>query len=138
MSERLGPRTLGHKQEQVFLGRDFSTEPNYSDRIAYEIDLEVRRLVDEAHDRAKEILTKNRDRLDVIARILVDKETIAKEKLLRLLEDDPKGLWESHEKEKEKERWEEEKNLQEETGKKHRGLGRNRQKPVGQPEVQTE
>ena len=138
MSERLGPRTLGHKQEHVFLGRDFATEPNYSDKIAYEIDQEVKRLVDEAHERAGKILTGNRERLKVIAKILVDKETVEKEELLELLEDDPQGLLKRYQEEKERERMEEEKGTKEEAGKKPRGLGRSRRKPVGQPEVQTE
>jgi len=94
MSDKLGPVTLGHKQEQVFLGRDFTAEPNYSDEVAFQIDQEVRRLVDEAHKEATRILTDQRDRLDTIAKILVDKETIGKEELLKLLEGDPKEVYE--------------------------------------------
>jgi cell division protease FtsH len=94
MSEKLGPVTLGHKQEQVFLGRDFAAEPNYSDEVAYQIDQEVRRLVDEAHSEARRILTEQRDRLDTIAKILVEKETIDKELLLTLLNGDPKEVYE--------------------------------------------
>ena len=93
MSDKLGPVTLGHKQEQVFLGRDFTAEPNYSDEVAFQIDQEVRRLVDEAHKEATRILTDQRDRLDTIAKILVDKETIGKEELLKLLEGDPKEVY---------------------------------------------
>ena len=94
MSEELGPITLGHKQEQVFLGRDFAAEPNYSDAIAYKIDQEVRRLIDEAHDEARRILTDERERLEVIARILVEKETVDKEELLELLEGEPGDVYE--------------------------------------------
>ena len=94
MSEKLGPVTLGHKQEQVFLGRDFAAEPNYSDEVAYQIDQEVRRLVDEAHTEARHILGEQRDRLDTIAKILVEKETIDKERLLYLLDGDPKEVYE--------------------------------------------
>ena len=94
MSDKLGPVTLGHKQEQVFLGRDFTAEPNYSDEVAFQIDQEVRRLVDEAHKEATRILTDQRDRLDTIAKILVDKETIGKEELFKLLEGDPKEVYE--------------------------------------------
>jgi len=96
MSERLGPVTLGHKQDQVFLGRDFVAEPNYSDQVAYEIDQEVHRLVDEAHQEARRIITDQRDRLDLIAKILVDKETIDKEELLELLEEDPAEVYERY------------------------------------------
>ncbi len=86
MSEKLGPLTLGQKQGEVFLGRDLVTHQDYSDQIAYEIDREVRRLVDGAYDRAKEILTRNRDKLDLIARTLIERETLEKEELLALLE----------------------------------------------------
>jgi cell division protease FtsH len=86
--------TLGHKQETVFLGRDFAAEPNYSDEVAYQIDQEVRRLVDEAHTEARHILGEQRDRLDTIAKILVEKETIDKERLLYLLDGDPKEVYE--------------------------------------------
>jgi len=94
MSEKLGPVTLGHKQEQVFLGRDFAAEPNYSDEVAFQIDQEVRRLVDEAHTSARGILTDQRERLEVIAKILVEKETIDKEYLLALLDGEPKDVME--------------------------------------------
>ena len=93
MSDKLGPVTLGHKQEQVFLGRDFAAEPNYSDKVAYEIDQEVRRLVEEAHKEAEHIITEQRGRLDVIAKILIDRETIDKEELLELLDGDPEEAY---------------------------------------------
>ncbi len=94
MSDELGPITLGHKQEQVFLGRDFVAEPNYSDAVAYQIDQEVRRLIDEAHGEARRILTDQRERLEVIAKILVEKETVDKEELLELLEGTPDQVYE--------------------------------------------
>ncbi|HEY5532341.1 MAG TPA: ATP-dependent zinc metalloprotease FtsH [Candidatus Anoxymicrobiaceae bacterium] len=93
MSDALGPITLGHKQEQVFLGRDFQAEPNYSDEVAYEIDKEVRRLIDEAHEEARRILTEQRDRLGTIAKILIEKETVDKEALLRMLDGDPQEVY---------------------------------------------
>jgi len=77
----------------VFLGRDFQAEPNYSDEVAFLIDQEVRRLIDEAHEEATRILTDQRDRLDVVAKILIDRETIDKEELLSLLEEDPQEVW---------------------------------------------
>ena len=61
MSERLGPRVFGHDHGQPFLGREFSSEPDYSDEIAREIDDEIRRIVESAHQRAKDILTEHRD-----------------------------------------------------------------------------
>ncbi|MDY6796914.1 MAG: ATP-dependent zinc metalloprotease FtsH [Actinomycetota bacterium] len=86
MSDRLGPLTLGQKQGEVFLGRDLTTQQDYSDQIAYEIDREVRRLVDEAYERAEGILSENRDKLDAIAKALMEMETLEKEELLALLE----------------------------------------------------
>jgi cell division protease FtsH len=86
MSERLGPLTLGQKQGEVFLGRDFASHPDYSEQVAYEIDSEIRELIDQAHDEALEILTDHRPRLDAIAASLIEKETIEKEELVQLLE----------------------------------------------------
>jgi len=86
MSDKLGPLTLGQKQEQVFLGRDFASHPDYSGEIAYEIDKEIRRILDEAYDKAEDILTKERKKLDKIAKALIEKETLEKDELRRLLE----------------------------------------------------
>lgn len=86
MSDKLGPITLGQKQDQVFLGRDFSREPNYSQEIAFEIDKEVRRIVDECYARAEKILVDNRERLDLIARYLIDRESLDGQELEELLE----------------------------------------------------
>ena len=61
MSEKLGPRVFGHDHGQPFLGREFSAEPDYSDEIAREIDDEIRRIVEAAHQRAKDLLTEYRD-----------------------------------------------------------------------------
>ena len=76
MSKKLGPVALGRKEELVFLGREISEQRNYSDEIAYEIDKEVRALVDEAYERAKEILTTFRNKLIEISGLLIDKETL--------------------------------------------------------------
>jgi cell division protease FtsH len=78
MSEKLGPRVFGHDHSQPFLGREFSTEPDYSDEIAREIDDEVLRIVESAHQRARDILSDHRDKLDTISQILVKRETIEK------------------------------------------------------------
>ena len=61
MSDKLGPRVYGHDHGQPFLGREFSTEPDYSDQIAREIDDEVRRIIEGAHDRARAILDEHRE-----------------------------------------------------------------------------
>ncbi len=85
MSEKLGPRVFGHDHGQPFLGREFSTEPDYSDEIAREIDDEVRRIIEAAHSRAREILTEHQHDLTNISEILVKRETIEKEEFLALL-----------------------------------------------------
>src|SRR6202044_300271 len=61
MSERLGPRVFGHERAQPFLGREFPAEPDYSDEIAREIDDEIRRIVESAHQTAKTLLNDNSD-----------------------------------------------------------------------------
>ncbi|MDD5748216.1 MAG: ATP-dependent zinc metalloprotease FtsH [Actinomycetota bacterium] len=104
MSEKLGPLTLGHKHEQVFLGRDFVAEPNYSDEVAFQIDQEVHRLIEDAHHEAQRILSEQRKRLDTIARILIDKETIDKQELLELLEEDPERCYRDYLERKEAEK----------------------------------
>ena len=76
MSEVLGPQTFGEKEELVFLGREIGEQRNYSEEVAESIDIEVRRLVEEAHQRATEILTTHRDKLDEVAHALMEKETI--------------------------------------------------------------
>src|SRR5207248_658688 len=63
MSEKLGPRVFGHDHGQPFLGREFSAEPDYSDEIAREIDDEIRRIVESAHQAAKDILSGHREHL---------------------------------------------------------------------------
>jgi cell division protease FtsH len=86
MSERLGPRVFGHDHGQPFLGREFSSEPDYSDEIAREIDDEIRRIVEEAHQTARSVLEENRDKLDLTSEILLRRETIEREQFIELLE----------------------------------------------------
>ncbi len=86
MSERLGPRVFGHDRSQPFLGRDMSSEPDYSEEIAREIDDEIRRVVEEAHQTAKDILTERRDSLDTISKILLERETIDAKQFVDLLD----------------------------------------------------
>ncbi len=89
MSERLGPRVFGHDRSQPFLGREFSAEPDYSDEVAREIDDEVRRIVEDAHQTSKDILSEHREQLDTISRILLDRETIEADEFIALLEGKP-------------------------------------------------
>ena len=92
MSDTIGPRTLGQKQGEVFLGRDWGSTPDYSDAVAFEIDQEVLLLIDEAHDVALEILTQNRDKLDALAALLLEKETLEREDVERFFADIQKRL----------------------------------------------
>jgi cell division protease FtsH len=87
MSDTLGPLTLGQKQGEVFLGRDFASHPDYSDQVAFEIDNEVRRLIDEAHDVALDILSAHQDQIADWARLLMEKETLEREAVERLFAD---------------------------------------------------
>jgi cell division protease FtsH len=86
MSERLGPRTFGNKQELVFLGREIGEQRNYSEKVAEEIDEEVRRLVDHAYQTARNILVENRDRLDRLVKVLLEVENIEGDDLRRVLD----------------------------------------------------
>lgn len=86
MSDKLGPRVFGHDHGQPFLGREFSSEPDYSDELAREIDDEIRRIVESAHQRAKDILNEHKGELERISEILVRRETIEKAEFEALLD----------------------------------------------------
>lgn len=86
MSDKLGPLQFGQAQGQVFLGRDIGHEQNYSDAIAYEIDLEVQRFIKECYEKARQVLTENRDKLDLIANTLLEVETLDAEQIKHLID----------------------------------------------------
>jgi cell division protease FtsH len=92
MSEALGPQRLGHSQGEVFLGKEFGHEANYSEEVAAAIDLEVRRLVDDAHNEAREILTLHRSTLHRLAGALIERETLEEDELRVIL--GPLATWE--------------------------------------------
>jgi cell division protease FtsH len=85
MSEKLGPRVLGRAHDMPFLGRDMHSEPDYSDDIAKEIDDEIRRVIEEAHDSATRVLRAHMDELHQLSAILIERETIDKDQFERLL-----------------------------------------------------
>jgi cell division protease FtsH len=87
MSDSIGPRTLGQKSGEVFLGRDWASTPDYSDAVAFEIDQEVRQLLDEAHDVALDILTERRGKLDALADRLIERETLDRQEVERFFAD---------------------------------------------------
>ncbi|MEI7027659.1 ATP-dependent zinc metalloprotease FtsH [Paenibacillus sp. y28] len=83
---KLGPMQFGSTQGQVFLGRDIGHEQNYSDAIAYEIDQEMQRIITECYERAKETLQKYQEQVHLIAKTLLEKETLEKEEISQLIE----------------------------------------------------
>jgi len=85
MSKKLGPLTFGHKQEQVFLGRDISRDRNYSEEVASAIDQEVRRIIDDCYEKATVLLRENMDKLELLAQTLLERETLEAEELKQLL-----------------------------------------------------
>ena len=88
MSEVLGPITFGRRQDtQVFLGRDISRDRNYSEEVAYSIDKEVRRMIEEAYEKTEAMLREHMDKLHVIAAALIEKETLEAFELEQLMKD---------------------------------------------------
>lgn len=87
MSEKLGLIALGQHDGQVFMGRDLHAQPDYSDEIAFQIDKEIRRLVDEAYDTAEDLLVRNRRLLEKLAADLIEYETVDAEHLRKLVEE---------------------------------------------------
>ncbi|GEC90967.1 MULTISPECIES: ATP-dependent zinc metalloprotease FtsH [Brevibacillus] len=83
---KLGPMQFGKSQGQVFLGRDYGNERNYSDKIAYEIDLEMQNIINECYAKCTELLTTHRDQLDLIANTLLRVETLDAEQIKQLIE----------------------------------------------------
>ena len=86
MSEKLGPRVLGRNHDMPFLGREMGAEPDYSEEIAKEIDDEIRRVIEEAHDKATTVLREHMAELHKLSAILIERETIDKSQFERLLQ----------------------------------------------------
>jgi cell division protease FtsH len=91
MSDKLGPRVLGRNHDLPFLGREMGAEPDYSEEIAREIDDEIRRVIEEAHDLALSVLKEHMNDLHRISAILIERETIDKDQFERLLAGAPEG-----------------------------------------------
>jgi cell division protease FtsH len=85
MSEKLGPRVLGRNHDMPFLGREMGAEPDYSEEIAREIDDEIRRVIEEAHQLAVTTLKTHMDELHQLSGLLIERETIDKDQFERLL-----------------------------------------------------
>ncbi len=84
MSEKLGPRTFGKNEELVFLGRQISEQRDYSDSVAETIDSEVKKLIDEAHQKAINLVTDHKAKLTELSKYLIENETIEDEELTKL------------------------------------------------------
>jgi cell division protease FtsH len=91
MSEKLGPRVLGRGHDQPFLGRDYGAEADYSEEIAREIDDEIRRVIEEAHELALMVLREHMEQLHRISQILIERETIDRDQFERLLAGEDEG-----------------------------------------------
>ena len=89
MSEKLGPRTFGKREELVFLGREISEQRDYSDQVAETIDNEVYNLIDTANHNARDIIVKHRAKLTKLAKYLIDHETVEEDELIELLDARP-------------------------------------------------
>ncbi|MBI5254329.1 ATP-dependent zinc metalloprotease FtsH [Candidatus Falkowbacteria bacterium] len=85
MSDKLSPRIYGGAEEMIFLGRDIREQRNYSERVAEQIDAEIDRLVTDAAARAKEVVTENKERLENIVKVLLEKETIEKDEFVQVV-----------------------------------------------------
>lgn len=86
MSERLGPLTLGKKHRQIFLGKDIVEDRNYSEEVAYAIDQEIRQLIDKCYSIAERIITENMDKLEKLAKALLEREVLNGDEIDRILE----------------------------------------------------
>lgn len=87
MSDKLGPLTFGRKTEFVFLGRDIASERDYSEQVAYEIDKEVKKTIEDCFEKAKNILKENNEGVKKVVEVLIEKETIEGEELKKILDD---------------------------------------------------
>lgn len=86
MSDKLGPLKIGNRQGSPFLGRDMHEDRNYSEEVANLVDKEVRAIIDQCYETARHLLTTNRDKMDQMAKVLIEKETLEREEFLALLE----------------------------------------------------
>ncbi|MFR5878176.1 MAG: ATP-dependent zinc metalloprotease FtsH [Phascolarctobacterium faecium] len=85
MSPELGPMTFGHRQDQVFLGRDIGRDKDYSEEVAAKIDKEIRKFIDEAYQKTESLLNENMDKLHLIAEALIERETLEGEEIDQLM-----------------------------------------------------
>jgi cell division protease FtsH len=89
MSDKVGPLTFGSPSEEVFLGRELGMRRTFSEDTAHTIDSEIRRIIDEQSDRARSIVTSQREKLDALAKALLERETLNSEEVDRALGIEP-------------------------------------------------
>ncbi|MHB8792680.1 MAG: ATP-dependent zinc metalloprotease FtsH [Thermoleophilia bacterium] len=136
MSEKMGPRTFGHDHAQPFLGREFSQEPDYSNEIAQEIDEEMKKIIEDAHQRARNLLLEHKEQLDLITNILVERETLEKEEFESLLEGvSPEDVFREKDAKREAEKQDKPQKRPEEVTKKE-ATGDTVPKPKGEPPLE--
>ncbi|HOM33256.1 MAG TPA: ATP-dependent zinc metalloprotease FtsH [Candidatus Paceibacterota bacterium] len=91
MSDKLGPISFGKSEDLIFLGREITTEKNYSEKTAIEIDNEVKRLIDEATKKAEKIIKENKKQIEILTKTLLEKEVLEKEEFEKLMEENKKN-----------------------------------------------
>ncbi|NLA08335.1 MAG: ATP-dependent zinc metalloprotease FtsH [Parcubacteria group bacterium] len=91
MSDNLGPISFGKSEDLIFLGREITTEKNYSEKTAIEIDNEVKRLIDEATKKAEKIIKENKKQIEILTKTLLEKEVLEKEEFEKLMEENKKN-----------------------------------------------
>jgi cell division protease FtsH len=86
MSDKIGPIAVGKRNEHVFLGRDFGTDKNYSEEIASIIDREIKSIIEERYEFAKKLLIENKDIIEEIVKVLLEKETLDEKEVEEIIE----------------------------------------------------
>ena len=86
MSDQLGPRVYGDNESEVFLGRDVTTHRNLSDATAEQVDAEISRIINEEYGRARQIIDQNRDKVEIMAKALLDWETLESDQIAQIME----------------------------------------------------
>jgi cell division protease FtsH len=89
MSEKLGPMTFGHREEHIFLGREISRSKDYSEKTAIEIDIEVRHIIDGCYAKAKDLISTNMDKLNIMADALLERETLDENDVNNIMKGEP-------------------------------------------------
>ena len=93
----LGPMQYEHRSESVFLGRDYNKTKDFSDQVALQIDQEVKKIIDSCYSKAKDIVSKEKKLIDVLAQTLITKETLTKEEIEKIVSENSKYKFDNDE-----------------------------------------